>query len=265
MRRTIIIMAVALLAIASISTPALADQPDGPVHVALGDSVAAGSGANHPDLTGYVPRLNRYLRSVDCVEGGPAACPQLELSDYSVGGATSDDLIADQLGAAVAEIVARQTDGNPDNNVEFITVTVGGNDLFQQVISACGAGVSQGCIDTITALFGNYGGNLVQILGTLRTVAPDAEIAIMTYYNPLGSCYLSDLAPLADLVLEGGGGLAFGLNDIIRNVASGVGGVTVVETYGLLADEDFVGEDDCLHPDDSGHRTIARAFRQAMA
>ena len=264
MRRIIITMTVALLAIATIATPALADEPDGPVHIALGDSVAAGSGANHPDRTGYVPRLNRYLHSVDCVAGSEA-CPHLQLSDYSVGGATSGDLIAGQLPAAVAEIVTRQTDGDPGNNVEFITVTIGGNDLFEPVVTACGGGVDGDCITTIQTVFANYQANLVQILGTLRAVAPDAEIAIMTYYNPLGTCVLSALAPLADFVLEGGGGLPFGLNDIIRGVAAGVGGITVVETFGLLNDADFVGGEDCLHPDDSGHRKIARAFRSAMA
>jgi lysophospholipase L1-like esterase len=264
MRRIIITMAVALLAVASIASPAMADEPDGPVHIALGDSVAAGEGANNA-RTAYVARLNRYLHSVDCTDGAPEACPHLQLSDYSVGGAKSSDLIADQLPAAVAEIVARQTDGDPGNNVEFITVTIGGNDLFQPVIAACGGGVTPGCVGTITNLFNTYGANLGLILGTLRAVAPDAEIAVMTYYNPLGSCYLSPLSPLADNVLEGGGGLPFGLNDIIRDVATNhVGGVTVVETFGLLNADDFVGGDDCLHPDNSGHRKIARAFWRAM-
>ena len=86
----------------------------------------------------------------------------------------------------------------------------------------------------------------------------------MTYDNPLGSCYLSDLAPLAGAVLEGGSGLPYGLNDLIRAVANGVGGVTVVETYGLLDSGDWVGGQDCLHPDDSGHLKIAKAFRAAM-
>ena len=265
MRRIIITMALALLTIASITTPAFADEPDGPVHIALGDSVAAGTGSRRPSQNGYVPRLNRYLHKTDCIDGGPKACPHLQLSDYSVGGATSADLIADQLTAAVAEIVTRQTDGDPGNNVEFITVTIGGNDLFEPVIAACAGGVNAGCINTITTVFNDYGTNLGQILGTLRAVAPDAEIAIMTYYNPLGACYLSGLAPLADNVLEGGGGLAFGLNDIIRMVAAGVGDVTVVNTYGLLKEKDFVGGDDCLHPDDSGYKKIAKAFRKVMA
>lgn len=264
MRRIITTMAATLMVIATFATSALAAEPDGPVHVALGDSVAAGSGANNSN-TAYVHRLNRYLHAVDCTEDAVEACPHVQLIDYSVGGAKSSDLIAVQLGPAVAEITARQSDGDPGNNVEFITVTVGGNDLFQPVIAACGTGVGADCVTTITDLFIDYQSNLATILGTLRAVAPDAEIAIMTYYNPLGACSLSGMAPLADLVLEGGGGLPYGLNDIIRGVAAGVGGITVVETYGLLDNGDFVGGDDCLHPDDSGHLKIAKAYRSAMS
>lgn len=264
MRRTTITMAVALLVTASITAPALANAPDGPVHIALGDSIAAGSVANNYDVTAYVPRLNRWLRSVDCVEGEPNACPHLELSNYSVGGATSDDLVADQLPAAVAEIVTRAGDSNPGNDVAYVTITVGGNDVFRPVIAACTVGDDLLCANTIQTLFANYQANLGQILVTLRTVAPNAEIAIMTYDNPLGSCDQAALAPLADIVLEGGNGLPGGLNDIIRGVAGAVG-VTVVETYGLLQPKDFVGGTDCLHPDDSGHRKIARAYLAAMS
>lgn len=264
MRRITTTMVVALLVTASMVTPAFADAPDGPVHIALGDSVAAGSGANNNDVTAYVPRLNRWLRSVDCVEGGSAACPHLQLSDYSVGGAVSADVVSEQLPAAVAEILARAGDDDPGNDAVYITVTIGGNDLFRPVIEACGEGVTEDCENTIQALFFNYQANLGQILGTLKAVAPNAEIAIMTYANPLGSCDLAHLAPLADIVLEGGGPLPGGLNDIIRGVAGAVGGVTVVDMYGALGLKDFVGGEDCLHPDDSGHRKIAKAFVAAM-
>jgi lysophospholipase L1-like esterase len=220
--------------------------------------------ANNYEATAYVPRLNRWLRSADCAEGAPEACPHLELSNYSVGGATSDDLVADQLPAAVAEIVARATDSDPGNDVAYVTITIGGNDVFHPVIAACTVGDDDLCAATIQTLFANYQANLGQILGTLRAVAPGAEIAIMTYDNPLPTCENAPLAPLADVVLEGGNGLPGGLNDIIRGVAGVVGGVTVVETYGLLQPGDFVGGTDCLHPDDSGHRKIARAFEAAM-
>lgn len=264
MRRITITMTVALLVTGSIISPALADAPDGPVHIALGDSIAAGSVANNYEVTAYAPRLNRWLRSVDCVEGGPSACPHLQLSSYAVGGATSDDLIADQLPAAVAQIVSRAADSDAGNDVAYITITIGGNDVFNPVIAACTVGDDELCADTIQTLFAQYQANLGQILVTLRTVAPNAEIAIMTYDNSLRACDQAALAPLADVVLEGGNGLPGGVNDIIRGVAGAVGGVTVVETYGLLHPEDFVGGTDCLHPDDSGHRKIARAFQAAM-
>ncbi|MGI9584384.1 MAG: SGNH/GDSL hydrolase family protein [Acidimicrobiia bacterium] len=263
MRRILITLAAALTMLATITTPAIAAPPDGPVHIALGDSVAAGSGANTYN-TGYVPRLSRYLRSSDCSTTRSNACPHLDLSDYSAGGATSADLIASQLGPAVAEITERQADGDPANNVEYITLTIGGNDAFRPILGACSGGVDANCAATIDSVFTTYQANLAVILGTLRAVAPDAEIAIMTYYNPLAACDLAAQAPLADLVLEGGGPLPGGLNDIIHGVAAGVGGIIVVDTYGLLSATDYVGGEDCLHPDDSGHRKIARAYRGAL-
>jgi lysophospholipase L1-like esterase len=264
MRRIIITMAAAMMVIATVATPALAGERDGPVHIGLGDSVAAGSGANNSN-TAYAPRLSRFLRSVDCAEGTPQACARLQFADYSVGGATSGDLISEQLNRALAEITARRIDGDPRNNVEFITITIGGNDLFQPVLEACGDGVNDNCKATITNVFGAYATNLAKILGTLRAEARGTEIAIMTYYNPLGACHLSHLAPLAELALEGIDGVQPGLNDLIRDIAAGVGGITVVETYGLLGEKDLVGADDCLHPADSGHLKIAKAFRRAMS
>ena len=267
MRRITIVVAVALMAVASITTPALAGEPeyDNPTHVALGDSVAAGVGATNPERLGYVPRLNRVLRWVECFSGNRDACRGFDLSDYSVGGAKSGDLIADQLPAALAEIAAREGDTDDGNDVEHITITIGGNDVFQPVIGACGAGVTPECVATIQTVFTDYQANLAPILGTLRFAAPDAEIAVMTYYNPIGSCELAALAPLADTVLEGDGALlAGGLNDIIRGVAAQVPDITVVETYGKLRPRDFVGGEDCLHPDNSGHRKIARQFLRAL-
>lgn len=112
--------------------------------------------------------------------------------------------------------------------------------------------------------FATYSTNLASILGSLRAAAgPETEIAIMTYYHPLGACFLSDLEPLADLVLEGGGRLPLGLNDIIRATAGAVG-VTVVETYGELGDSDLVGGSDCLHPDNSGYHKIAKLFQKKL-
>jgi lysophospholipase L1-like esterase len=264
MRHRTLVLAIAVLAVLALAVPASADAPEGSVVLAVGDSVAAGTGSSNPQALGYVPRFHRSLKSVDCNELEAEACPHLELVTFAKGGATSATLIAEQLAPAVAEIASRAGDGDPNNDVDYIAVTIGGNDIFGPVIAACGAGVTPECVNTITTGFATYQANLAVILGTLRAAAPTAEIAIMTYYNPLGSCFLAGLVDLGDIVLEGGGPLPAGINDIIRGVAAATG-VTVVETYGLLGPKDFVGGEDCLHPDNSGHKKIGAAYTQALS
>ena len=264
MRHRIVTLTLAVLAALAVAVPAAADAPTGSVVLAVGDSVAAGTGSSNPQALGYVPRFHRSLKAVDCNELDAEACPHLELVTFAQGGATSATLIAEQLAPAVAEITSRASDADPNNDVEYIAVTIGGNDIFGPVVAACGGGVTPLCVNTIATTFADYQANLGVILGTLRAAAPDAAIAIMTYYNPLGSCELAALADLGDIVLEGGGPLPAGINDIIRGVAAATG-VTVVETYGLLGPNDFVGGEDCLHPDNSGHKKIGGAFAEALS
>jgi len=58
------------------------------------------------------------------------------------------------------------------------------------------------------------------ILSTLHAAAgSDTTTAVVTYYNPLPACRLAPLSQLAERVLEGGDGIAAGLNDIIRRTA----------------------------------------------
>jgi hypothetical protein len=64
-------------------------------------------------------------------------------------------------------------------------------------------------------------------------------------------------------VLEGAPGFDGRLNDLIRAISAAYG-VAVADTYGRLAARDLVGGDDCLHPNDSGHRIIADLFDAAL-
>lgn len=250
----------ALVAMLTAVLPASAGPGDGPVHLGVGDSVAFGFGTERPDQHGYNAVVNRWARGVDCRDGKPAGCPQLDLVNMAVPGATSGTLISDQLPEAIALIGSRNNDDDSGNDVELITVTIGGNDLFNPVVDACAEGVTQQCIDVITDGLTSFAANLGVILGTLRQAAgPDTRIVVMTYYNPLGSCFLADLEPLAANVLEGGPGVPIGLNDIIRGTALATG-AEVAETFGQLDGDDFVGGKDCLHPDKSGYHEIARAI-----
>ncbi|HSF86702.1 MAG TPA: GDSL-type esterase/lipase family protein [Acidimicrobiia bacterium] len=265
MRLSIITLVALCLVLAWGALPVSAEAPEGPAVVAVGDSITAGEGASNPAVIGYAPRFQRGLIPIDCNENKASACPFLDLVNYAeMGGITSGDVVAEQLTPAVDEILRRRFDGDVTNDVEYIVVSVGGNDVFGPVLAACAAGVDQQCIDTITAVFASYQTNLGIILGTLSAAAPEAQIGIMTYYNPLGSCVLAHLEPLGEIVLEGGDVLPAGLNDVIRAFAGAFPNVTAVETHGLLEPGDLVGGSDCRHPDNSGHRKIADAFLAAL-
>jgi len=242
-----------------------------PVYLALGDSVAAGVGAGTRE-DGYVGQLTELLRSeLSCAPGAEKAggtCSQLSLVDLSAGGATTSTLISRQLPEALALLGDRNGDRNPRNDVRVITVTIGGNDIFQPVVSAC---IQQqaACAATVQQVLTQYLRNLSAILAQLRTAAgPETTIVTTAYYNPLPGCFLAPYAPLADVVLEGGtladvGTLALGMNDLTRLVTAGVDG-EVAELFGALAVEDLVGGTDCLHPDLSGHTIIAGIFADTI-
>lgn len=239
-----------------------------PGYLALGDSVAAGVGADGPEQ-GYVPRLHERLRAeLDC--GGGDRCEDLQLNNLSVSGATTWGLMVQQLPKAVTELATRNRDRRADNDVRVVTVTIGGNDVFHPVVAACTRRGVSACQKTVDAQLAQVAVNLRLTLRAIYLAAgADTTIAVMTYYNPLGSCDLAALDGLAGVVLEGGvvgeTGLTVdgGLNDIIRQIAEHTG-VLVAETDGRLGADDLVGGGDCLHPNARGHDAIAASFAEVI-
>lgn len=269
-RRLVLLVGIPVLLGLLTVGPAGAESDDGqppigrPLYLALGDSVAAGVGASNPAVTGYVPRLYDLLRDQpSCQLLGRPGCASLALHNLAVGGATSATLLSNQLPAAEAELLAHNGDRNPRNDVSVVTIDIGGNDVFS-VVPDCTAGPTPQCLALVQARLGAFEDNFTQILSRLRAAAgPDTVIVAMTYYNPLRSCIREALAPLADVVLEGGPGIE-GLNDRIRRI-SAANDVLVADTYGVLDPGDLVGGTDCLHPNDAGHQTIAEVFAAAQA
>lgn len=231
-------------------------SPSQPVYLALGDSVAAGVGAQPGG--GYVPLLRDTLREdFTCMPGttGNVGCSQLSLVDLSKGGATTTSLLATQLPPALTLLEDRNQDANPRNDVTVITLTIGGNDVFSPVIGACVFGAGD-CMTTVQAVLGSYAVNLDLILSQLRAAAgPQTTIVTTAYYNPLPACQLAASASLADLVLES----PWGLNAITEQTSARYG-AEVADAYGQLTLDDYVGGSDCLHPDDSGHAKLAAIF-----
>lgn len=267
------VLAIAVVAIVGLglsTASASADLKPDREYVALGDSLAVGVGATVPDQLGYVARFNnRYFRANG---NGPGV-----LTNLSVSGETSATFISrGQLAAAVAAI------GNPDRDVELVTLDIGGNDLLGLLSPgspctvdpdslACQADVAA----TITAFAGNYG----QIVGTLAAVLAaepgDETLMVMTYYN-LFDGIGHPLEPAVDRALLGGDlkidCVAFhpvfgnpaniGVNDVIACVGQSFG-ATAVDVHPLFDGRALelthmaVGD---FHPNNHGHKVIAQAF-----
>ncbi len=276
--------------------------PGLPVYLALGDSIA--NGQQSADIVaedywatvdawqanGYVAQFSDDLETtLDCLpgkgNGTPDGCRSLQLMNMARSaipaeveppgkpGVTTQLLIDEQLPAATALLERRNSDKNRRNDVQVVTVTVGGNDAFGAILGACLGPDPSGCMGAIQSVFTTFGANFTYILSELRAAAgPRTPIMTMTYYNPVPYCAIGQANPVAgpfvDWVLEGGtlpwvGTLPVGYNDLIEMISAQFG-ATPAETFGMLGAGDFVGGADCLHPNLSGHTKIAAAFHDAF-
>jgi lysophospholipase L1-like esterase len=198
-----------------------------------------------------------------CGQGDALGC-NLGLNNLAVPGATTSTLISDQLPAAERILQERNQNARPVDDVRLITIDIGANDILRPIVTVCADPTSPTCVGTIQAQLQQTATNYEAILSRLRAAAgPDTVIAVMTYYNPLPACNLASLAGLADVVLEGGGPVPAGLNDIIRNTEAAHDAV-VAETEPVIENADLVGGADCLHPNTAGHQDIAGVFADVI-
>jgi lysophospholipase L1-like esterase len=254
-----------LLALLPVAPAAAAEHGD-PVLLALGDSVAAGVGAV-PLAPGYPELVRRALSQGYNPAAGkatPNAATDFDVVNFAESGATTRDL-GPPVERALGLIVARQADRDPKNDVEVITLTIGGNDVFGPVAAACVLTAGGPCQRTTDAALAQVREGVTTALARLTAAAGKrVEVVVTTYYNPIGSCFLTALNPaaptIAEVVLEGGTlpGLVVeaGLNDVLRQAAASTG-AQVADLFGALGATDYVGGLDCLHPDASGHAVIA--------
>jgi lysophospholipase L1-like esterase len=264
-RLTMTLMLVALVATLG-AAPAAAAKPATPpglpVQLSLGDSWGSGVGA--PAGEGYVDQLHDLLRDrLDCLPARSAnarpGCENLQLENLSVGGATTVSLIADQLPEATDLLRSRNSDRNPRNDVEVVTLHIGGNDVTGPIIDACVTPPLGDCGGTITASFAAYAVNLDHILGGLRAAAgPETPIVLGTYDNPIPACVLASPQNnfLGDQVLTE-------LHALMADIAARYG-VLIADVHGQLEPEDWVGGNDCLHPVASGYTLVADAFLETL-
>lgn len=259
MSKLLPLLAAFLSPLALLATSAPAEAKEAPAYVALGDSLAFGVGASDPATLGYVALTHDALaRSERYSDRG------LELLNLAVPGATSDDLLlpGGQLDLAIAEVDERlEDDTSADDNVEIITLNVGGNDILALGTedSPCLVDpLSAGCRELYAEMLGELEENLTQVLTRLREAAPRADIIVADLYSPLsGRGGPADL--LADFALEG-------LNTTTeRAVARADVGAKMARVYPVFQGhaQELVAEDN-LHPNDEGHAVMSEVVLAAI-
>lgn len=235
-----------------------------PLYLALGDSLSAGVGA-----TGFNAE-NAFVGLVHAELG-----PEFAVLNLGIAGHDSHELIEEgPLDRAVGEIEQRNHDDDADNDVEVVTLEIGGNDLldlfFDLVLPGRCPSVTEGlqkpeCVEALRETLDAYEPNLNLILDRLREADPELVIFLMTLYNPFSGA-LPVLDEIGELSLEGAPDTPFpeGLQDIIRRQAE-QNDVHLVEVYPLFegkAREYIAG--DTIHPNDTGYRVMADAVIAEM-
>ena len=249
------------------ASPSTAGQAPG-THLALGDSLAVGVGATDPQELGYVGRLFAALS-----EPG-AALRVANLSNLAVSGETTSSMIrGGQLAAALEAAHAA------DPPVSLVTLDIGGNDLLRLLGTDACASAPQGpeCQQLVALTLIDFRANYRLIVGELSGAlahAPDARLAVMTYFNPFSGTDAAYEAA-AELALLGTDGrldcsadesASHGMNDIIACVAEDVGAVAVdvqPRFSDLGLELTHIGSED-IHANDRGYEVIADAFLEQL-
>ena len=248
-------------------TSAVAGSPEAaaaPIYIALGDSLAVGDGASDPSSTAYVPQFHQYLRQA-------LGIPGLALMNLGHGGDTSADLIEHgHLAEAVSEIRARDFDESADNDVQVVTLDIGGNDLLDLFLTLVISGTCPDletslakaeCVNGLQDALDGLRENFDQALDELEQADPDLPIFTADLYNPFSGSGLA-FDEVAEWALEGreGSPVEEGLNDIIRSVA-GEHGVPVADWYGAFEGKSAeLIAPDRIHANDAGYTAMTDAL-----
>lgn len=230
----------------------------GGVYLALGDSLAYGSGASDREATAYAPLFYTYLQE--------QLGPTLEFVNLGVSGETTTSYMEGGQEAAALQLLAeRNADADPANDVAVITINLGGNDIAElsEADSPCiqEGYFAEACIAAFTEILNQTRANFATILQSLRDAAgPDTLILILGYFNPYsgtgGQFDLPEAAILLDVI-----------NGEYTKAAEAVGGVFVpLDAFADRGPEltHVADASPSVHPNDTGYRVMADALIAAF-
>ncbi len=222
-------------------------------YIALGDSLAAGVGASSADR-GYVDVFRHRL---ELIEGR-----SISLLNLAVSGATSAEILEDQLPRALRQIQLLRDDGDPTTRVSTVTLNAGGNDLRGALaLRVCLSDLlGEPCLEGLNAIADELRNNLETVLGPLLEGPGEPPVVYLMNLYSLSDERLGPLQQVVDFVTAM-------LNVAIAEAGNRTGAfvVDVSETFrDRVEDLTNVATAD-IHPNDAGHRELAIALLQAAA
>lgn len=270
-RLTALIGVVLVLSIACSSAKDAPDSPTGPApsagpisYAAIGASDGIGFGSSSPclpfsecpDGTGYVQILRRNLVAT----GRTVTHRNLSLPGSVLSRVVED--LAREIGRPISELagnfIERQSQFVP-TDATHVTIFAGGNDtnVISEAAARRGSSDVNGFID---AQVRQWGTDLNDLIGRVRSRAPNARIVILNLPNLAGAPYVASRPTSDKSVIQR---VAVGLSDRVNALTSQ--GVLVVD---LLCDARLYQQSnfasDGFHPGDGGYRIFAELALPAL-
>jgi lysophospholipase L1-like esterase len=239
-------------------------------YLSLGDSVSFGyqeikqnadvaaTGTADPATfdTGFTDDFGHMLRAIDPgVQIVNLACPGESTVTYMEGGCPypfplHTSYTGSQQSAALAFLKAHA------GQVGVITLFMGANDILQMV-DRCGGIQNINCVtESLPNTLRTLHANLAQIVTTLQAAAPDAELILLTVYNPFASAAPATNV-LAQPVLDIYGGLAAQYNLRLVDMYTPFN-LVQPQPQTLCTDTFVCGALHDIHPTNVGYLLMAR-------
>jgi len=204
-----------------------------PVYVALGDSIAAGTGLKNAKKACYgtiVANTNGY-----------------EFINHGVAAHRTKNLIARLEKEKVSADVAR---------ADIISVSIGGNDfllgdMYRMMSDAWVRGDYAYMDGVIESIFVNFG----EIIAKIKALNPEALLLVQTLYNPEAT-YKREVYQAGLDKLNGG---------YARYLEEHPGSYTIVNAGAAVTPQEKMIAKDHIHPNAKGHVAIAKAYLPVLA